>query len=263
MPPARIVLWVCSLGVVALTVRSAFIAPVPLWVAGVVGSAYLALVLCGCLIMRWEMFADVVWVADTREPVIALTFDDGPSPRSTPAILEALEAAGVRAAFFLIGEKAAAHPELVRRIASAGHEIGVHGYRHEWGYAFKRPGKVTDDIQRCQDIIESATGVRPRFFRPPIGVVSPRIAVGAQRARVTLVGWTVRSRDGVQRANPKNVKERVMRGLAPGAIVLLHDAAERENRTPVAVELLPALLEEISGRGFRVELLSQLLERDA
>src|SRR5690606_17793523 len=128
--------------------------------------------------------------------LVALTFDDGPDPRTTPRILDLLERRGQRATFFVIGQKAEAHPELLRRIHAGGHLLALHGYIHRWFYAFLTPTTVQQDIQRTQDAVEAATGTRPVLFRPPVGQASPRTVAGARRAGVAIVGWSTRTGDG-------------------------------------------------------------------
>ena len=242
VPPGRIAVWVLTIGGIALAVRAAVIGPVPLRVAlGALG-AYLTVIVTGVLVPRLEMFCDVRWRGDPGTRAVAFTFDDGPHPVSTRRVLAALRDAGATATFFVIGRKAEAHPDLVREIVAAGHTLGVHGYEHDWLYALKPPRDVEGDIRRAQDVVERACGVRPRWFRPPIGQVSPPTAEGARRAGVEIVGWSVRAFDGVSGMAPAGVARRVARGLRAGAIILLHDAAEADDFHPASAGALPALL---------------------
>lgn len=242
LPLARIVVWAFTIGGIALAVRSVVIDPVPSHVALSALGAYLTVIVTGVLVPRLEMFCDVRWRGDPRTRAVAFTFDDGPHPVSTRRVLAALRDAEATATFFVIGRKADAHPDLVREIVAAGHTLGVHGYDHGWLYALKPPRDVEGDIRRTQDAVERACGVRPRWFRPPIGQVSPPTAEGARRAGVQIVGWSVRALDGVSGAAPAAVMRRVARGLRAGAIVLLHDAAEADDFAPASAGALPALL---------------------
>jgi peptidoglycan-N-acetylglucosamine deacetylase len=191
---------------------------------------------------------------------VALTFDDGPNPATTPRILALLAEANASATFFVLGEKVERHPEVLKDLVLAGHSVGVHGYEHDRLYAFKSPSAVALDIERAQAIIERSAGVRTRWFRPPVGQVSPRTAEGAERAGVEIVGWSVRGFDGIRGADPERVALRIERGLEAGAIVLLHDAAERDDFTPASVEALPKVLESIARKGLRVVPLQTLIE---
>lgn len=258
MPAGRIALWVASLGGLALCARSLLIGPVPLEVAYAAFGVYFALVIAGVLVPQLEMFGDVLYRGDASRPEIALTFDDGPHPVTTRKVLEHLARAGVKATFFVIGEKVERHPDVVRDIARAGHAIGAHGYRHDRLYAFKPPAAVVDDIRKTCDVIERATGARPHWFRPPVGQVSPRTAAGVKRAGLETVAWSVRGLDGLASAVPERVAERIERGLTPGAVVLLHDASEHDDRFPASIDALPRILESIQRRGLRVSPLDEL-----
>ena len=249
MPVARVLLWVTTIGAIALAVRSIAFAPLPLLPALLALSAYVAFILCGVFFMRLQMFADVFWRGDGEARGVALTFDDGPSPEHTPRVLELLAKAGVRATFFVIGRKAAAHPELVRAIAAGGHAIGVHSHDHDRLFSMRRPAYVRADLEKAVRTLEEITGERPTLFRPPIGHTNAIIAKEARALELEMVGWSVRALDGVGGAKPERVAERVVGGLRDGAVVLLHDAAERDDRTPASVAALPRVLEVMDARG--------------
>jgi len=262
MPPSRIVLWIASLCGIAFAVRSVLIGPVPTWIALLSLAAYGALVLVGVLVPRYEMFGDALSRGDPECGGVALTFDDGPHPETTRRVLELLAESSAKATFFVVGEKVAAHPDVVRDIVRAGHSLGVHGFHHDRLYALRPPSVVAADIARAQDAIENACGVRPRWFRPPIGQVSPRTAAGARRAGVEIVAWSVRSFDGFARRDPERAAERVLGGLAPGAIVLLHDAAEHDDFRPVSLQILPRLLAALAAKNLKALTLEEVLGED-
>jgi peptidoglycan/xylan/chitin deacetylase (PgdA/CDA1 family) len=164
---------------------------------------------------------------------IALTFDDGPHPETTPALLDALAAAGARATFFLVGEQARRHPELARRIAAAGHAIGNHTQRHRL-LAFRARDEIADEISACQATLAAVLGARPSLFRTPHGFKA--IGLGRLLAREGLrsVAWqgTVRDTDG---PGSDAIVERVLRIAAPGRIVLLHDNPTTRGHTAEAI----------------------------
>jgi peptidoglycan/xylan/chitin deacetylase (PgdA/CDA1 family) len=259
MPPARVVLWVASLGGLALCARSIFIGAVPLFVAFAAFFTYVTVAVTGVLVPQLEMFGDASWRGDPKTNTVALTFDDGPHPVTTRRVLAILARGGVRATFFVIGEKVERHPDVVREIAGAGHGLAMHGYRHDRLYSLKPPNAVRDDIVKTRDAIERAAGVRPRWFRPPIGHLSPRTAAGAERAGVQVVAWSVRGLDGLRSADADRVITRIERGLRPGAIVLLHDAAESDDYAPASLAALPRILEIIERKGLRAVSLDELL----
>ena len=249
MPAARVLLYTATIGALALIVRSIALGPVPLLVVAAALVAYLALVMCGVLFMRLGMFADVTWRGPDRAKGVALTFDDGPSPEHTPKVLAMLDEARVKATFFVIGRKAEAHPDLVRAIAERGHAIGVHSYAHDRLFSLRSPRVVRADLVRAVDVLERITGERPTMFRPPIGHTNPRIAREASRLHLDLVGWSIRGLDGLALARADHVADRVIRRLDDGAIVLLHDAAERDDREPASLAALPRILSAMRARG--------------
>lgn len=250
MPFFRQVHWLTVAVCLALVARGLWFEPLPgIWAATAL-VWLLGLSVAGALVPRWEMFGDVFWCAAPGQEGVALTFDDGPDPVSTRRILKVLADAQVLATFFVIGEKAAAHPDVVREIHAAGHTLGVHGWSHERIYAFKSPRAVQADIARCQKLLIDITGEQVAIFRPPVGQLSPRTAAGTRLAGVTVVGWSISARDGI-RTTPEKVLARVGARLASGAIILLHDAAERGGHEPACVAALPALLRLLAARDLR------------
>lgn len=242
MPLSRILLYVGTAGALSLIGRSLILGPIPLWVAIAAFVAYVALIGCGVAFLRLGMFVDVVWRGPREARGVALTFDDGPSPEHTPQVLDLLDEAGVKATFFVIGKKAAAHPELVRDMVARGHAVGIHGHVHDRLLTLRSPETVGDDLAEAIATIEGITGVRPTMFRPPVGLTSPRVARALEWFDLVVVGWSVRGLDGVRSARPERVAERVVPKLEDGAIVLLHDAAERDDFRPASLLALPRIL---------------------
>jgi peptidoglycan/xylan/chitin deacetylase (PgdA/CDA1 family) len=230
-----------------------------LWLALAVTFAYLAICGLGVIYPRSEMFADVIARGPAGRSLVALTFDDGPDPVSTPVILEALGKRGYRATFFLIGRKAEKHPELVKAIVDAGHELGIHGYAHDRMTAWHAPARITADISKAQALLLRLVGQQVFWYRPPIGHVSPRTAVAVRKSDVELVAWSIRCLDGLRGSNPTRVVARVERKLHDGAIIMLHDASERSEFVPAGVVAIEAILDAIAKRGYASVTLSELL----
>jgi peptidoglycan/xylan/chitin deacetylase (PgdA/CDA1 family) len=243
VPPARVLLYVATIGALALLARSLLVEPISMDIAALALVFYVGLVTCGTLVLRLGMFADVTWRGPKNARGVALTFDDGPSPEHTPKILQLLDDANVKATFFVIGKKADQHPAIVRSIKERGHALGVHGYAHDRFFSFRAPAFVRDDLERAIASIERITGDRPRLFRPPIGHTNARIAAAAKKLELAFVGWSIAGFDGLGRARPERVAARVVPKLRDGSIVLLHDAAERDDFVPPSVAALPRILE--------------------
>src|ERR1043166_7793990 len=123
-----------------------------------VGAGLVTLIGFGVAFPQWKMFGPFICRGSSRKRWIALTFDDGPDPRSTPALLEALREAKVEAAFFCVGQKVAAHPDLAARIAREGHLVENHSYHHSNGTNFFTTSHLLDELARTQTVIEKATG---------------------------------------------------------------------------------------------------------
>lgn len=252
MTLGRALLYASTVGAIGLGARSVARGPLP---APIVAGAFVGfstVVMAGVLEPRLAMFADVINAAEPEPeaPRVALTFDDGPSVATTPRVLDLLAEAGAAATFFVIGRKLTGEgAAIVRRAHAAGHAIACHSFAHDRLFALRGPRRVRADLEQALSVIEDVTGTRTTLFRPPIGHTNPTIARVAEELGLTMVGFSVRAYDGRAGAIPEVVVNRVVRGLADGAIVLLHDAAEREDYTPVAPTILPGILAAMKERG--------------
>lgn len=189
---------------------------------------------------------------------LALTFDDGPDLRWTPALLDLLETRQQRATFFVIGKRAAKHPALLQDMVRRGHEIANHTWSHSYLTPFMSPKTLTAELVRTNAVIEAATGHRPRWFRPPVGLLSPRVVLGAERANVEIVCWSATGRDGTERTSADEVYASLEPALLPGAILVLHDARIDEDAEPNAVQVVSRLLDRMESLGLRSVTLSEL-----
>jgi peptidoglycan/xylan/chitin deacetylase (PgdA/CDA1 family) len=192
---------------------------------------------------------------------VALTFDDGPHPVGTPMVLDALARLGWTATFFLLGSQVDRHPEVARSIVAAGHEVGVHGYEHHNHLA--RSGRwARHDLGRACGQIAAVTGVRPRWFRPPYGVLSAGSLRAAAQLDVTPVLWTSWGRDW-EGPPAASVLTHLLRSLDEGGTVLLHDSdcTSRPGAWRSAVGVLPLLAAELDRRALAVRPLRTHLVR--
>ena len=177
---------------------------------------------------------------------ILLTFDDGPDPQTTPKVLDTLDKHGAKAIFFVIGEKAESHPDLVREIIRRGHIVGNHTMRHSHYANFLGRRHLESEIRPADAAIEHACGIRPRLFRPPLGISTHFMATALRHTGHSAVGWSIRSFD--TRNEPRQrVLQRILRQLRPGAIVLLHD------RMVGAEWLADEVLKAMEERGWEAE----------
>jgi chitin deacetylase len=191
-------------------------------------------------------------------PRVALTFDDGPWPGATDRILNILGEFDVKAAFFVIGRYVERHPDLVRRMNDEGHLVGNHTYDH-LGLSFLRGGAFwRDQIGRTDAAIEHIIGLRPRLYRPPLGMKT-WISSGVVTQHHTTVTWTRSARDGL-RTTSDRILARLLPRCRPGDIVLLHDGVSPQSRRDpsVTVSALPALVRGLRQRGMEPVRLDQL-----
>ena len=173
---------------------------------------------------------------------VALTFDDGPHPQGTPAILELLARAGARATFFVVGEQVRRRPQLVAEIIAAGHEVALHGYRHRLQLRLSRR-QIDDDTARGLVAIEDAIGALPILHRPPYGIYSPAGLRAARGFGLRPLLWSRWGKDWRRLTTPDRIASRALAGVLPGDVILLHDADfysahNSHRRTAAALKLI-------------------------
>ncbi|MBV8679641.1 MAG: polysaccharide deacetylase family protein [Aquitalea sp.] len=196
--------------------------------------------------------------AAIRRGEVAITIDDGPDPQVTPAVLEILRQHGVNATFFCIGERAAQYPALCRQAAQAGHAVENHGQRHRKQTSLFGPAGWRREIGEGQATLHAITGQAPLFFRPIAGLRNPFLDPVLQAQGVFLASWTRRGYD-TRVHDPERVCARLLRNLAAGDILLLHDgnAALTATGQPVILAVLPRLLQELQARNLKPVTLRQ------
>lgn len=153
---------------------------------------------------------------------VALTFDDGPDPSSTPQFLDLLAQHDRRATFFVLAAQAVAAPWLLRRMADEGHEVAIHGWSHRCTLAFP-PTHLARQLGDAKHAVEDITGAAVSWYRPPYGVASLEALWGCRSLELTPVLWTAWGRDWERSATPSRIVSTVLRRLEPGGTILLHD----------------------------------------
>ncbi|MFD2257413.1 polysaccharide deacetylase family protein [Luteolibacter algae] len=187
---------------------------------------------------------------------IAITFDDGPHPQNTPRLLDMLAARNIKATFYVIGRSVDLHPGVLRRTVAEGHEIGNHSHTHRL-LSKLSDAEVRQEMQRCQDAIGHAAGVRPRTMRPPYGglLQRQRELVHNEFGYPTIL-WSVDPLDW-KRPGPSVVASRILSGTTAGGIVLAHDLHSQ------TVDAMPATLDGLLRKGFKFVTVSQLIAMKA
>jgi len=173
---------------------------------------------------------NVITHVQTDDPVAALTFDDGPHPVSTPRVLEILHRFGAKATFFMIGQKARKHPDIVRQVAEAGHAIGNHAFIHT------NLTRIPSRLRRLKQLLACTRTIAPyhvRLFRPPFGAHNRQILLDAMLLRYKVILWSASAQDWkIQSAEA--VAQKMIDRIKPGSIFLLHDAIVSEKKEGIA-----------------------------
>ncbi|MBQ0157193.1 MAG: polysaccharide deacetylase family protein [Bacteroidales bacterium] len=193
-------------------------------------------------------------IKECDEKVVSLTFDDGPEPVTTEKVLEVLKKYDVKATFFCIGKKIEPNCEVFKHIITFGHTLGNHSFHHNDNFSLLLPSRMRDEIGRCQAEIKKYAGYEPRFFRPPLGVTNPMLAIALRSFRFDIIGWNVRPFD-TSAKNAEEVSRRVISKIRPGSVVLLHD------RMPHTPEALETILDWLYANGYRVVPLEEMMSR--
>ena len=217
----------------------------------VLGSSIAGAVLHGALYPNSPIFGRVISAVPARDGQLALTFDDGPNPVATPAILDALGERDVKASFFVLGRHAERWPQLVRRMADEGHVVCNHGYYHRKLH-LRTPSYVRRDLELGTRAIIDACGAEPRFFRAPHGFRSPWVTAIARSLGQRTVGWTRGVWDSAL-PGVDTIVNRTVRAARRGAILLLHDGDGYDplgDRTQTA-QAVPIIVDRILGGGLR------------
>ncbi len=243
------------LAIVALLLGVAFVSHN--YVLGIAAGLFaLVVIALGVAIPQFRLFGNFICSGNASKKQIALTFDDGPDPRSTPQLLDLLRAEKIPAAFFCIGKYVEKNPELAARIVREGHLLENHSYTHSNFTNFFPRARLREELSRAQSVIAQATGVAPKYFRPPVGLSNPNTFRAARDLKLQVIGWNVRSLDTVI-GEPAQIVARIRLGLQPGAIILLHDG-----NIPAAKLLatVKSLLDTLRGLGYEVVRLDELLK---
>jgi peptidoglycan-N-acetylglucosamine deacetylase len=195
-----------------------------------------------------------------EEAGVWLTIDDGPDPRTTPAILEVLGRFGARATFFVIGERARRHPELLARIVAEGHQLGNHSMHHPVGtFWCLHPARVRREIEETNDVIRRVTGTSPPWFRPPVGHQNPFLHPIAARHGLGVVTWSATGWDGIS-VPFEQAFQRIRRRSSAGAILVVHEGYDPVSRGYAPAALVERILEHLRTRGYETRVPTSRLD---
>lgn len=201
----------------------------------------------GLVAPKSRLWAPVIYQGETDGAGhVALTFDDGPTPESTPQILDILKKQDVRCAFFVIGERAEKYPDLIRRMDAEGHLVCNHSYHHAPFATMRGTRYWLEELRRTDDVIENIIGKRPALFRPPMGLKTGHVGTAAKRNRHAVVTWSRRAFDGIP-TPPAKIVRRLLPSAQGGDIILLHDKFGGRNNDAGSIGVMEALDPLIDG----------------
>ena len=193
----------------------------------------------------------ILWVGSASRKQVALTFDDGPNPAKTPALLDALEKAHAPATFFVVGSRAEQAPDLLRRMRALGDEVENHSYTHP-NMNLLIPTVAEEEMLRASVLIQAITGHQPRYFRPPGGNANAAVQRLSRSYGLSLAYWTVDALHAEDVGSPSGLIQYVMQHVRPGAIVLLHNAPD------VTAASVPGLVAALRAHGYTLVTLSEI-----
>jgi len=197
----------------------------------------------------------VLYDGKVNEKAIALTFDDGPWPETTLQMLAILQQNHVKATFFWVGTALQEQPEIAQKVVAAGHAIGNHTWHH-W-YRSMDADTAAKEIEDTAALTYRITGVKTQLFRPPGGFLNNGVAAYAKKQNYAVIMWSVSSADTDWKAAPEAFTNNVLKGVKPGAIVLMHDGGGNHQKT---VQALPAIIMGLKQQGYRFVTVPELLK---
>ena len=242
------------IAVVALVTVGMFLESPTRWaLGGFVVATYIVALGLGVAFTKMQFFCRAACRGKTGRMRVALTFDDGPDPKTTPALLDTLRKYDAPGAFFLIGERALENPELLVRMLDEGHLIGNHTFKHAWWTNFLFGAALRNEIGRAQEAIHSAANIAPKYFRSPMGLTNPHLSGALNEAGLTLVGWDIRAFD--RRRAPTEIIARIVKNARDGSIIALHDEGVSASDM---IATMTGMIAELRDRGFSLVRLDEL-----
>ena len=230
-------------------------------IAAIVAAGAIAAMAWGVFRVNSSIWAPTLWRAPGATRNVALTFDDGPDPEFTPRILEILRGRDVRAAFFVVGERAEKHGDLLALAHEQGHLLLNHSHSHGLWINFSLHRKLRQEIRACNQAIRAAIGREPRLYRPPHGFKNPALGDVLAGERMTAIGWQIRGFDAVQ-SDPAKIAKRIVSRARAGGVILLHDGAglQGSDDRSATIAALPVIIDGLRARGLNPVRLDELLD---
>jgi len=213
---------------------------------------FMVILIAGSARISSGLYIKAICRSDANEKVVSLTFDDGPHPVFTEAVLDILKTQEIRATFFVKGRNAALFPDLIRRFHNEGHIIGNHSWSHHYLFDLFPAKRMKLEIRETNRIIREITGEIPVLFRPPYGVTNPAVARAVRDGNQIVIGWNIRSCDTILK-DPIKIVQRIQKRLNPGSIILLHDNRKGSEK------ILKEVINIVKKNGYKFARIDELL----
>lgn len=238
-----------------LLVADIFMPVHPVWYVGT-GIVFLSLLIAGSVYIRLGFYINARCAGDGKQRRVAFSFDDGPDPGKTPALLDLLKQQGIQAAFFVTGNKLENNREIIRRIDQEGHILGGHSFSHHFFFDLFTARRMKMELKQTEEIVLKLTGKKMILFRPPYGVTNPTLARVIRELRYQVIGWSLKSRDTVIK-DSQVLLDRLKKKVKSGDLILFHDT------NPVVSMALPSFIAFLKSEKYQVVRPDQLLNLDA
>jgi peptidoglycan/xylan/chitin deacetylase (PgdA/CDA1 family) len=209
---------------------------------------------------KWKQEKIVITMVKTSQKAVSLTFDDGPDPDKTPAVLDSLKKHNAQATFFVVGNRVEKYPQIVNIIAEQGHEVANHSYSHSYSeFSSNKPEIFKEEIDKTAALIEKITSQKPVLFRPPGGYLSDNLVDLVKNEHLLVAYWTWQqdSKDWKVGTSGAAIADHIIKNIQPGQIILLHDGASNGLETAKAVDIL---LDKLTKEGYRFVTMSELIK---
>jgi len=247
-------------GIILLAVAALLYCVSPLLTAAV-AFFYILLCIFASFFPQTNFFLPVISRGSTGKNMVALTFDDGPTKPMTTQILDLLDKHSMKATFFVSGANAVNHPDIINDIINRGHSIGNHSYNHNPFLMLRGYNTLYQEIFTTQEVLQKM-GIKTRAFRPPVGIVNPKLSSILNKLEMYCVIFSCRAYDAGN-FFIKNIGQKILKKVKADDIILLHDVpAHREKDNAVFLSEIETLLVGINSRGFRVVPLSVLINKE-
>lgn len=202
----------------------------------------------------------LIYEIETKEKVVAITFDDGPHPTYTPALLDILDKYDIKASFFMIGTQMDKYPEIVRDVLKRGHAVGNHSYHHYGNLKEKEEAVILSELKQWDQTMDKISGQNTDLFRPPRGFIGGDILTAAEKNGNTTIMWTICG-DNKNAPTPELMARRVEENIGPGGIILLHDGVSKTRWMDVKASEL--IIKSLTAKGYRFVSVPELMTMGA